>query len=395
MNRWSRAFALSWALLGLISATHAAVTPAKPGDEKPEVTSQKGDHGATVYGTNPFDFPITITVELSTQDNLRANKAMPATIVVPAKKEKMPLVTLTQADRNKPWRYAHTFSWTAGSAGAKHDEKYAYTLPFEPGHSYRCTFAYDESNATVFAVLAGAKICAARDGKVVRVVEHHTEAGDGEALKEKVNHVYILHKDQTIARYASFKPDGVDVSVGKQVKAGDVIGTAGATGKAKGSYLRFEIISATDGKTRATFPARFATADAETVMPAKDERYQRPFPDQKPGEKRMATNTVQSVVTCKDVQEHEAVGVTNAFTAADKMIVHVSLGVPGAYAMRVDFTAAGKPLPALSAELKPKETATKVYTSVDLAKASDLRGDCTAKVLLDGKEAAAVAFTVK
>ena len=194
-----------------------------------------------------------------------------------AKKQKMPLVSLMQADRNKPWRYAHRFDWTAGAANAKHDEKYAYTLPFEPGDAYPCTFAYDETGGTVFGVPVGEKIYAARDGKVVRVVEHHPDSSEKQGDKEDVNHVYILHKDQTIGRYASFKPDGVDVSAGKQVKAGDVLGTAGPTGAAKGSYLRFEIISATDGKTRTTFPARFGTAaDREPVMPVKDQRYQRP-----------------------------------------------------------------------------------------------------------------------
>jgi murein DD-endopeptidase MepM/ murein hydrolase activator NlpD len=379
----------------LASPARGAVTPAKPGDEKPEVTSQKGDHGATVYGTNPFDFPVTITVELTTQDNLRANKPMPATIVIPPKKEKMPLVQLMQADRNKGWRYAHTFSWTAGAAGAKHDDKTVYTLPFEPGHSYRCTFAYDESNATVFALPEGEKICAARDGKVVRVVEHHTDGGEGGGAKENVNHVYVLHKDQTIGRYASFKTDGVDVSVGKQVKAGDVLGTAGASGAAKNAYVRFEIISATDGKTRTTFPARFATAEGEAVMPAKDQRYQRPFADQKPGEKRAAANTVQAVVTCKEVKDHEPVGVTDTFTAADKLVVHVSLGAPGAKSVRVEFAAAGKPLPALKKDLNPKETATKVYASVELAKAPELRGDCTATVFVDEKELASAKFKVK
>ena len=283
MKRCGKALAFSLAcLLAVTCVVRGAAERAKPGDEKPEVVSQKGDHGATVYGSNPFDFPVTITVELTTQENLRSNKPMPATIVIPAKKQKMPLVSLMQADRNKAWRYAHRFDWTAGAANAKHDEKYVYTLPFEAGDTYPCTFAYDETGGTVFSVPAGEKICAARDGKVVRVVEHHPDSTEKQGAKEDVNHVYILHKDQTIGRYASFQPDGVDVSLGKQVKAGDVLGTAGPSGAAKGSYVRFEIISATDGKTRTTFPARFATAEGEAVMPVKGQSYQRPAAAEKP-----------------------------------------------------------------------------------------------------------------
>lgn len=383
------------ALLMISCAAFGAVTPQKPGEEKPEVTSQKGDHGATVYGSNPFDFPITITLELKTQDNLRASKPMPATIVIPAKKQKMPLVQLMQADRNKRWQYAHTFHWTAGVAGAKHDDSYLYTLPFEAGHSYRCSLAYDEANAVVFAVPNGAKICAAREGKVVRVVEDYTEGGEKEALKEKVNHVYVLHRDNTIGRYASFRTDGVDVSLGKMIKAGDVIGLAGHSGKASGPYLRFDVISAADGNTRTTFPARFASAAQEKVLPAKDERYQRPFPDQKRGEERMPANTVQALVTCKDVKEHEPADVTETFAATDKLIVHLSLGVPGPDAIRVEFAAAGKPLPALRKDLKPAETATKVYTAIDLAKAPELRGPCTATVFIGDQQIQSVAFNVQ
>lgn len=77
---------------------------------------------------------------------------------------------------------------------------------------------------------AGVPIYASRDGVVTRA-EYSESYGYV---------VYINHDDGYQTRYAHMLPD-LQVKKGDRVKAGDVIGYMGSTGRATGVHLHFEI----------------------------------------------------------------------------------------------------------------------------------------------------------
>ena len=90
------------------------------------------------------------------------------------------------------------------------------------GHSGVARYGYD------FLMPIGTTVTAARGGTVTHIEESHF---DGEiAATGKDNFLVILHPDGTSALYGHFTHDGVSVSVGQSVSAGDLIGLSGNTG---------------------------------------------------------------------------------------------------------------------------------------------------------------------
>ena len=127
----------------------------------------------------------------------------------------------------------------------KDDTSYIYALPYEEGKShymvqgYFSSFTHRERAALDFKMKRGTKICATRDGVVVRVKED----GDRGGLKKKYrpygNYVIIQHADSSRAGYWHLQKDGVLVNVGDTVKKGQVIALSGKTGYTALPHLHF------------------------------------------------------------------------------------------------------------------------------------------------------------
>jgi murein DD-endopeptidase MepM/ murein hydrolase activator NlpD len=125
------------------------------------------------------------------------------------------------------------------------DTSYLYALPYEEGtahlliQGYFSSFTHRERAALDFRMKRGTKICAARDGIVVRMKED----GDRGGLKKKYrpfgNYVIIQHEDGTRAGYWHLQKDGVLVNVGDTVKKGQVIALSGKTGYTALPHLHF------------------------------------------------------------------------------------------------------------------------------------------------------------
>ena len=135
----------------------------------------------------------------------------------------------------------------------KEDTSYVYGLPYEEGKAYYMvqgyfsSFTHRERAALDFKMKKGTRICAARDGVVVRVKED----GDRGGLKRKYrpygNYVIIQHADSSRAGYWHVKKDGVLVNVGDKVKKGQVIALSGKTGYSVMPHLHF-LVWSTDAK---------------------------------------------------------------------------------------------------------------------------------------------------
>lgn len=116
--------------------------------------------------------------------------------------------------------------------------------PFEVGvpisaaygsSSYLATFA-SAHNGVDFTPGAGAEIHAIADG-TVRIA---TEAGGDYGVNVMIDHV--IDGEIVSTRYAHMQYGSLNVAPGDTVSVGDVLGTVGATGKATGAHLHFEVL---------------------------------------------------------------------------------------------------------------------------------------------------------
>lgn len=143
-----------------------------------------------------------------------------------------------------------------------------YRLPWATGATHRCCqsnrgivshrgweqFAYD------FAMPVGTEVCAARAGKVIKVVVDH----DGHGHNWPNNLVAIRHEDGTLAYYLHLKKDGSRVKVGDAVTQGQVIAESGHVGNSLAPHLHFHV---TDAARKSTLPISFADAGKDAGIP--------------------------------------------------------------------------------------------------------------------------------
>lgn len=162
----------------------------------------------------------------------------------------------------------------------KDDSSYVYALPFEEGTGHRLMqgyfgrFSHRERVALDFNMKRGTKVCAARNGVVVRLKEDGDRGGWGRKFQPYGNYVVIQHPDGTRAGYWHLQKDGALVNIGDTVRRGQVIGLSGKTGYAFQPHLHFIVWTSKDGKWQ-QIPTRFQTSKGiKYLVPFK--KYRRP-----------------------------------------------------------------------------------------------------------------------
>ncbi|MBI3137931.1 MAG: M23 family metallopeptidase [Sphingobacteriales bacterium] len=147
----------------------------------------------------------------------------------------------------------------------KDDTSYVYALPYGEGKTFRVIqgyfsrFTHKERAALDFNMKRGTKICAAREGVVVRVKEDGKKGGLDKKYRPDGNHIIIQHPDGTRAGYWHLQYNGALVNVGDTVKKGQVIALSGKTGYAFNPHLHFLVWRSSGGQWQQV-PTRFATA---------------------------------------------------------------------------------------------------------------------------------------
>jgi murein DD-endopeptidase MepM/ murein hydrolase activator NlpD len=121
----------------------------------------------------------------------------------------------------------------------------AFVLPYPVGTTYRvnqgnCSgfghsdfwaYGYD------FEMPIGTVITAVRDGVVV-----HAQDGAADGDRTRTNLITVRHADGTVALYSHLTLNGVHVTIGQAVVAGEVIGQSGDTGNTGGlPHLHFSL----------------------------------------------------------------------------------------------------------------------------------------------------------
>ncbi len=135
-----------------------------------------------------------------------------------------------------------------------YDTLYNYGLPFLKGKRYKVlqgqnsnfTHKGDFSRYAIdFKMKTGEKVCAIREGLVIKVKEHFNKGGKNKKYRDLANLIIIAHKDGTFAQYVHLKKDGAIVSEGETVKKGQVIGYSGNTGMSTEPHLHFAVYKPT------------------------------------------------------------------------------------------------------------------------------------------------------
>lgn len=157
----------------------------------------------------------------------------------------------------------------------KDDSSFIYHLPYEENKShlliqgYFSKYTHKNRAALDFKMKKGTKICAIRDGVVIRVKEDGDKGGGNVKYRSYGNVIVIQHDDNSRSGYWHLQYNGAFVNIGDTVKAGQVIGLSGKTGYTYFPHLHL-IVWKSDGRGRWTqVGTRFQTD--------KGIRYLRPF----------------------------------------------------------------------------------------------------------------------
>lgn len=194
------------------------------------------------------------------------------------KRGRTPLMTLT-ALPGKRFTYEYDYVWEWGKAGAIHDDRVSYRMPYEAGTKYSLfqgpdgALSHRGKSAYDFPMKRGTPVCAARAGLVVQVVDGFGEGGADNKFRDLVNKINVLHDDGTFAEYVHLQRGSMRVKVLDRVAAGTVLALSGNSGWTTGPHLHFEVWRRMHGAPRQSLPVRFRTNGSTGVVLQTDQWY--------------------------------------------------------------------------------------------------------------------------
>ncbi|MEO7764385.1 MAG: M23 family metallopeptidase [Ferruginibacter sp.] len=157
----------------------------------------------------------------------------------------------------------------------KDDTSFVYRLPYEENKShllvqgYFSMYTHKNRAALDFKLKKGSKICAVRDGVVLRIKADGRKGGSNVKYRSSGNYIVIQHEDSTRSGYWHLRHNAVFVKVGDKVKQGQVIGLSGKTGYTYFPHLHFIVWKPDKNGQWTQIGTRFQTN--------KGIRYLRPF----------------------------------------------------------------------------------------------------------------------
>ncbi|MCD4668428.1 MAG: M23 family metallopeptidase, partial [Sulfurimonas sp.] len=230
-----------------------------------------------IQNLNPYS--VTVNVKESYK-NLKYNKAV-KNILSLKSNEKKEYIRLYKQKGALSYSYNYRYSWIIGSLNAVHDESYVYRLPYSKGKSYMVTQGFNgkathqehSQYAIDFGMPEGTKICAAREGTVVKTKENSNKGGYDKKFSSFGNHITIEHSDCTFSTYYHLKKNGVLVKIGQKIDRGEIIGYSGNTGYSSGPHLHFAVFKANSATTTKTIPIRLLGEKGIINIPQRGKYY--------------------------------------------------------------------------------------------------------------------------
>lgn len=223
--------------------------------------------------------PVTLTIDFPELNNFKPSQSTPFQAVVQPNAEKQFLTLLKRIKKTKEASYGFGYSFVVGDAfNAKHDDDFAYLLPFPRGQKYLMgqgnngRFSHRGVNAVDFNMPIGSKVAAARGGIVIDYREDSSKGCKSANCQHEANFLLIYHDDGSFSHYGHLDTDGVLVEIGEHVKAGQVIAKSGNTGWSSGPHLHFEVYIP-QGSQQITLPVNFRLPNGKIGQLREGERY--------------------------------------------------------------------------------------------------------------------------
>jgi murein DD-endopeptidase MepM/ murein hydrolase activator NlpD len=229
---------------------------------------------------NPQPYPITVTLDFPTIENLAAEQTLPQTrTLMPG--DRIESMRFKVVDDSRPGRWQYRYVWTSGVANAVPDMTYQYRLPYAPGTSYLViqsfngTFSHsgDDRYCVDWAMPEGTPIYAARAGRVMNMRDDNDGHG-GREYFDRANYVRVLHSDGTVGVYLHLRKDGVAVAEGDLVEEGSLIGYSGNTGFSSQPHLHFGVYRVLDGARQESIPVQFRSTSETGLSLTRGQSYQ-------------------------------------------------------------------------------------------------------------------------
>lgn len=154
----------------------------------------------------------------------------------------------------------------------KEDTSYVYWLPYESGKKYllvqaaNSKLSHKNELSADFKMKIGTSICAARAGLVIDVKTNSDVGGLKTENISDGNFIIIQHQDGSIAKYWHLSVNGTLVSLGDNVKKGQVIAKSGNTGYSAFPHLHFQI---TDRYGKQLLPRFYTRKGIKYLKPGK------------------------------------------------------------------------------------------------------------------------------
>ncbi len=229
------------------------------------LTTENIEGGVEIHASNRNFYPITVEVEMKVV-NLKSSQGNRFSEVLAAGESKV-LATYKAEKLNKEWSVSYSYTHYMGSIFVKHDDSFAYRLPFKKGVSFRLDQGYggkfshkgEEQYSLDFNMPIGTPVYAARSGVVIELEEKFTKSGTDKNFMSEANFVSVLHNDGSFAIYSHLKQNGVVVRLGQQIQPGQQIGFSGDTGYSTGPHLHFAVMKTKKGGGYITIPTKFTT----------------------------------------------------------------------------------------------------------------------------------------
>ena len=224
-----------------------------------EVVPFAGSDGYVAVAQNHGPSPVTVSATLVPG---KSSPPWPILIVVPAR-SRVTLTTIANLG------VAHVSeSHRIGDSRATHSNDATYRLPFGDQDRHRVARAPDSvdtgwdtplaRHGVAFVMAAGETVSAARAGVVVDIPGG--PASPSQPLLYESNSVTILHSDGTYAWYGPLRQGSSQLTSGRAVRAGEVVGAA------QGPLLYFFVLRTVDGTTVVSeAPAFYATVSRSAI----------------------------------------------------------------------------------------------------------------------------------
>ena len=256
---------------------------------------KKAENGFEFLADNNEYCPVSVEVDLELV-NLSTSNGNFKTYVIPARTSGFVITTL-KAIKAGAYKYNSKTRYNYGDFATKEKdtiavkkqdtvavEEYIYNLPFKEGkkfkvsQGYNGTITHQKKNALDFLMPIGTDIYAAREGVVIKVVDHNTKTCVTKGCLEFNNFILIYHSDGTFSDYAHVDTNSANVKPGDKVAKGQLIAKSGNIGWSTGPHLHFEVFKQEIIK-RETLKTKFKINDGTEAPVYLEEnvKYQRKY----------------------------------------------------------------------------------------------------------------------